>query len=110
MNIIDKLRKMPDSKKNTFAIVAAFFLTLIVSVSWFAFSPKKPDNVWDVKSIFKDVPVASLQESLQKSEDNFNVLKNQIFGTTTSTTTNITQASTTEINATTSTTTINNQK
>jgi hypothetical protein len=105
MGFIAKLRKLPDDKKKTVAAVTALFLTIIISVSWFAFGPKKNNNDAGVNPILQDAQMNSLAQSIQQSISDFNRVESQLFGTTTSTST---IASSTNIISTTTSTTTNN--
>jgi hypothetical protein len=104
MSMLDTLKKLPEDKKKMISAGIAFILTCIIAISWFAFVPKKNNNSWDPGSILDDSQINSFKASVQKSLDNFNAMKDQLFGTT-STSTNA--SSTDPISTTTSTTTNN---
>ena len=87
MKILVTLKKLPDEKKKMFAGITALILTILIIIFWVAFGPKKKDNGPDLKAIIPDEEINSLKQSVQKSIDDFNTMKDQIYGTTTSTST-----------------------
>lgn len=109
---MDKLKKMPDNDKKVFSIIAAFILTGIIAVSWFAFGPKKNNNGFDVSAILRDTQINTLQNSVQQSIDQFSTMKNELFASATNAEIPDSTTSTSSIDTvgTTSTTTnLNNQ-
>lgn len=96
MKFLDKLKKMPDENKKIFSGIVALFLTIIIMTLLFAFGPKKKDNVSDIKPIFQDEQIETLKQTVQKSLDDFNQVKNQLYATST----NVTISSTTSATST----------
>ena len=103
MSVIEKLRKLPDDKKKMVAAGIALFLTVIIAGSWFAFGPKKNNNNADLKPIIPDEQLNALKASVQKSIDDFNTAKDQLFQMVAST--SALKNSTSTISTTTATTT-----
>ncbi len=98
MSILSKLKKLPDDNKKIFAGSLALILTILIILFWVAFGPEKKDNSQDIKNVLDDMQIDSFKESVQKSIDDFNTAKEQLWGTISTSTVSTTTATTTNQN------------
>jgi cytoskeletal protein RodZ len=103
------LKKMPDEKKKTFSVIIAVIVTLILAVGWFFVKSKI--SYFNEKNPEEERAVDDLKQSFYQVSDKFKEAKNQYFGTSTGTSTDLNQATGTAsssdaIEATSSTSTI----
>ena len=103
------LKKWPDEKKKTFSVTIAVIITIVLAAGWFFVKSKI--SYFNEKNPEEERAVDDLKQSLYQVSDKFNEAKNQYFGTSTGTTTDLIQATDTassseNVEATSSTSTI----
>jgi hypothetical protein len=93
MKWLSTVKGWPEKKKKTFSIISAGALTILIVAAWIAFRPST--NTF-VESDANNKAIQYVTKSFNEISNQFNTLGEQLFGTSSASTTEATSATTTQ--------------